>query len=280
VPEFTYPWLLLLLPLVPLLFFWWLRRRRAALRFADTRTFASLPGGRARRVQLLSATFRSLALLGLIVALAGPRLPDLKTRIPTETVAIMIVMDASGSMEQESFSWQPGSPAISRREAARRALHLFVAGGDSPDGAHFEGRSTERGTDAIGLVLFSNWPHPVCPPTLNHSVLLHILDNYRPGPIRDEGSNIGDAIAQGVIRLEKAVPQRKVLILFSDGEHNFDHADPERRPLKPRQAAQLAANLGIPIYVVDTGGETPANAKPSEIEQRRDARQSEQAVPT
>ena len=225
----------------------------------------------------MGAILRALAVFSLVVALAGPRLPDLKTRLPTESIAIMIVMDASGSMEQESFVWQPGSSNISRREAANRSFRLFVAGGAAPDGTHFEGRSTKRGTDAIGLVAFANWPQTLCPPTLNHSVLLHILDDYRRP--RDDGSNHGDAIAEGLIRLEKAVAQRKVLILLSDGEYWYpDLADPTRKPLKPRQAAQLAANLGIPIYVIDTGGEVPADAKPTEIEQRENGRQINKAV--
>ncbi len=277
--EFTNPAVLFLLPLAPLLFVWWLRRRRASLRFADTRVFAGLPVGRARRVRFFSAGLRALALLCLIVAAAGPRLPDFKTRIPTEGIAIMIVLDTSGSMEAETFIWQPGSPPISRKEASRRAFRLFVGGGEAPDGTHFDGRSTERGTDAIGLVTFANWPQPVCPPTLNHSVLLHLLDDSRPVSVRDEGSNIGDAIAEGLIRLEKATPARKVLILLSDGELNYpDQIDPERKPLKPRQSAQLAANLNIPIYVIDTGGELPPGTMPDELKQRDDGRQINQAV--
>jgi len=57
-----------------------------------------------------------------------------------------------------------------------------------------------------------------------------------------------------------------VLILLSDGELNYpDQADPQaQNPLKPRQAAQLAANLGIPIYVIDTGGESAPGAQPDE----------------
>jgi Ca-activated chloride channel family protein len=136
---------------------------------------------------------------------------------------------------------------------------LFVTGGDGPDGTHFDGRSTERGTDSIGLITFSNWPHPVCPPTLNHSVLLNILDNIHPPTGRDTGTNIGDAIAEGLIRLDRSPLKRKVLILLSDGEHNVDLADPERNPLKPRQAATLAANLEIPIYTIDAGGDPPLN---------------------
>jgi Ca-activated chloride channel family protein len=279
VPEFANPTLLLLLPLAPLLFVWRLRRGRAALRFADLRPFAGLPVGRARRARVVGAALPALALLCLLVALAGPRRPDLKTRLPAETVAIMIVMDASGSMGTESFVWQEGSPKISRREAARRAFRLFVLGGDAPDGTHFEGRSTERGTDAIGLVAFSNWPHTLCPPVLNHSALVHVLDHFAESTVRDEGSNIGDAIAEGVIRLEKAPPKRKVLILVTDGELNPPPTfDPKRKPLMPRQAAQYAANLDIPIYVVDAGGPAPADAKPDEERNRAEARRIMQDV--
>jgi Ca-activated chloride channel homolog len=277
--EFANPAFLFALPLVPMLFVWWLLRRRASLRFADIRAFDGLPLGRARRAHFGGAALRALVLLSLLLALAGPRQPDLKTRIPAEGVAIMIVMDVSGSMDAETFVWQQGSSPISRKEAARRAFHLFVAGGEAPDGTRFEGRSTERGADAIGLVTFANWPQPVCPPTLNHSVLLHILDDPRPISAREEGSNIGDAIALGLIGLEKATPSRKVMILISDGELNYpDKDDPSRKPLKPRQAAQLAANLGIPIYVVDTGGVLPPTATKEEQEQRQEGRQINEAV--
>ena len=39
------------------------------------------------------------------------------------------------------------------------------------------------------------------------------------------------------------------MILLSDGEHNVPPP-----ALTPRQAAQLAANQGIPIYTIDAGG--------------------------
>jgi Ca-activated chloride channel family protein len=276
--EFANPAFLLLLLLTPLLFIWWLRRRRPALRFSDTRLFAGLPRGRAGRARLGGALLRSLALTALIIAVAGARTPDLRTRIPAEGIAIMLVLDTSPSMDAPTFFWQPGSEPISRSEAARRAFHLFVAGGEGPDGTHFEGRSTERGTDAIGLVTFAIWPQPACPPTLVHSVLLQILDDRRPRHILDAGTNIGDAITEGLIRLENAGPRRKVLILLSDGEHNFDLDDPQRKPLKPRQSAQLAANLGIPIYTIDTGGDPPPGASADQVQQRLEGRHVNEAV--
>jgi Ca-activated chloride channel family protein len=270
--EFTHPWFLLLLPLPVLLFLWRRRVRRAGLRYPTVSLLEGIP--RARLPHIAGESLRFLAVVAAVLALSGPRTPDLKTRLPVEGIAIVFVLDTSGSMQESTFVWDAGSLPISRAEAARRAFRLFVAGGDGPDGTHFDGRSTERGTDAVGLVTFSNWPHPVCPPTLNHSVLLTILDGVPKPTARDTGTNVGDAIAEGVIRLDQVSARRKVLILLSDGEHNIDLSDTARQPLKPRQAASLAANLGIPIYTIDAGGEPTA----ANMEARMAGRQINQQV--
>jgi Ca-activated chloride channel family protein len=85
--------------------------------------------------------------------------------------------------------------------------------------------------------------------------LLNILEHVEPPTVRDTGTNIGDALAEGVIRLDRVNAKRKVIVLLSDGEHNIDLRDEARQPLKPRQAASLAAHLDIPIYTIDTGGD-------------------------
>ena len=54
-----------------------------------------------------------------------------------------------------------------------------------------------------------------------------------------------------------------MLVFLTDGESNV----PDR--LTPRQAAQLAANLSIPIYAIDASPESANDAKPEEIEERR-----------
>src|SRR5262245_23300768 len=215
--EFAEPWFLFFLP-VPILL-WLCRRwgRRAALRYPSVRLLDGIP--RARVPVIARELLRFLAVGAVVLALAQPRTPDLRTRIPADGIAIVFVLDTSGSMQETTFVWDPGTSPITRAEAARRAFRLFIAGGDGPDGTHFDGRSTERGTDAIGLVTFSNWPHPVCPPTLNHSVLLTILDGVPKPTARDTGTNVGDAIAEGIIRLERVSARRKVLVLLSDGEH-------------------------------------------------------------
>lgn len=275
VVEFAEPLFLLLLPLVALLGVWRWRARPAALRFPTLALFAGIP--RARTPRLVGEVFRLTAVTAVVLALAGPRRPDLKTRIPAEGIALVFVLDTSGSMQETTFLWDSSSAPISRAEAARRAFRLFIAGGDGPAGVHFDGRSTERGTDAVGLITFTNLPHPVCPPTLNHSVVLSILDRVPPPTGRDTGTNIGDALVEAIQRLDNTAGKQKVIVLLSDGEHNIDFDDRGRQPLKPRQAAGLAANLGVRIYTIDTGGDPPAD-DPDAAGRRLDGRAVNQKV--
>jgi Ca-activated chloride channel homolog len=119
-------------------------------------------------------------------------------------------------------------------------------------------------------VTFAAVPQTACPLTLNHSVLLSVLDGQKPRDGIDAGTNVGDALAEGLIRLDAAKGRRKVLILLSDGEHNVSRDGPDA-PLKPLQTAQLAANLKVPVYAIDCGGE-PGRAAPDEAKQRADGR--------
>ena len=249
--EFANPLNLLFLPLAPLLVWWWLRRPRGALRFPATDALAALPAGRGRWARWGGASLRGAGLSLLIVALAGPRWPDVHSRIDAEGIAIQMLVDVSGSMAEPDFDWD-GKP-ISRLDAAKKVFHLFVAGGEGPDGRRLEGRPN----DLIGLVTFATWPESACPLTLSHSVLVGLLDADKPNGVKprttptESRTNIGDAIASGLLRLAPAGSAHKIIVLLSDGEHNVPYP-----ALTPRQAAQLAANEHVPVYAIDAGGET------------------------
>ncbi len=250
--HFANPLFLLLALAVPPLVWWWLRQRGGALRYPATSSLAGLPGGRGRWARHGGAGLRALALLLLVIALAGPRWPDRRTRIDTEGIAIQMVVDVSGSMAEPDFDWDGPVP---RLEAVKRAFRLFVAGGDTA-GTHFEG----RGNDLIGLVTFATRPESACPLTLSHSVLLKMLDDERPRSIPGESeTNVSDALVMALHRLEAAGPRRKVLVLLSDGEHNVT---PTPSGLTPRQAAQVAANLGVRVYCIDAGGDGSSIQEP------------------
>src|SRR5262249_14613933 len=129
--------------------------------------------------------------------------------------------------------------------------------------------------DQIGLVTFATRPESACPLTLSHSVLLHLLEAEYPRSLPTESqTNIGDAIVWGLHRLDSAGDRRKILGLLSDGEHNGPHP-----AYKPRQAAQLAANLHVPIYAIDAGGDTPTQeGTPENTRSAEDRVQGEQTL--
>ena len=281
--SFTNPHFLWALPLSALVAWWWLWRSRPAMRFSDVTAFTYHGVGRASVAAWGGAILRGLACLLLILACAGPRRPDLQTRLPAEGIAVMMAIDVSGSMETPDVIWNPISPPVTRLEAAKRAFKLFVLGGEAPDGTNFDPRSG----DSVGLVTFAAVPQVACPLTLNHSVLLTVVKDLKAKSDLDAGTNIGDALAEAVDRLDSVKMKRKakVLILLSDGEHNVfkeDVRDAKRpgidRTMKPREAAQLAANLGVRIYTIDTGGDPPPGAPVALVKQRAEGREALQKV--
>jgi Ca-activated chloride channel family protein len=245
---------LLLLPAVPVAVWWWLRQSRGALRYSSTSLLAGLPRGRGERVRRAGAALRAAALVFLIVGLAGPRWPDPGTRIPTEGIAIAMVVDTSGSMANQDYLWD--KLPISRLDAVKKAFRLLVEGGQGPGG----GRLLGRPQDLISLVTYATRPETACPLTLNHPVLLQILDAQVPRTISTEATtNTGDAIAWALHSLQRTGAKRKVMVLLTDGEHNVPPP-----ALKPRQASQLAGNLAVPIYTIQAGNETAPDGTPSE----------------
>jgi Ca-activated chloride channel family protein len=276
--TFANPEFLWLLPLAGVVAWWWARRGRPAMRFSDVTRFSHHTGLRAALAVWLGAALRSLACVALVVACAGPRRPDLQTRLPAEGIAIMMAIDVSGSMATQDVAWNAGSPPVSRLEAARRAFKLFVGGGEAPDGTTFEARPG----DSVGLVTFAAVPQTACPLTLNHSVLFRVVDALEPKGGLDAGTNVGDSLCEAVARLDAVKTRRaKVLILLSDGEHNIfkEDAPNAKRPgidrtMRPREAAQLAASLGIKVYTIDTGGEPPPGSPSDAAAQRLAGRES------
>jgi Ca-activated chloride channel family protein len=244
-----------LLLLLPPLLWWWLRQRAATLRFPDTAWLRGLPGGRRGRwVRRLTLLLSCLGVVLLVTSLTGPQWPDPGSRVTTEGIAIVILVDVSGSMNERDFDWRGES--ISRFEAARRVFRVFIEGGELPGGRRLEGRPS----DLIALVPFATRPDLGCPLTLNHAVLLKLLDEEQPRASTDDGlTNIGDAVAWGLYRLKPAGKRKQVIILLTDGEQTVDQTG-HGRALQPLQAAQLAGNLGVPVYAIDAGSDRPASA--------------------
>jgi len=242
-PEFAHPWILVLTPLPFVAAWMWSRRRHTGILHPSTDRLISLPPGKTRIARAVGTALRCLGMLALIFALAGIRWPDPGSRFTTRGIAIYVVLDVSGSMAETDYSWD--GKAISRLDAAKKVLELFVQGGVGPADSHLSGRPH----DLIGLATCSRYPEVLCPLTLDHTALVQMIRQEQPRRLPQESqTNLGDAVALAVQHLVKARPTRKVLVLVTDGEHNVPAP-----ALTPAAATSLAAAVDIPLYTIDMG---------------------------
>ena len=233
--EFQFPWVLVLLALLPVYAF--LRGRigrLSALRFPSAE-IARAAGGAARSAAgRLLLFLRLLAVALCIVALAGPRFANDHTESQASGVDIMLVLDLSWSME----SLDMGSPTeeSTRFSIASSVLEDFIS---------------KRPNDRIGLIAFSGVPYLASPLTLNHDWLIQNLRHLHIGTIRELGTAIGDATAAAAKRLEMLKASKsRLIILLTDGDNNAGE-------IEPVPAAQLAAAIGAKIYTIGIGIEEP-----------------------
>lgn len=228
------PYALLLLLFLPPLFFFSRRwQRPAVIAYPAIQDLAALPTSCMTRLRRALPGLRALVLIFCILALAQPQWGVVATRVHRQGIAIDLVVDVSRSME--ALETQPDGRQSNRLEIVKQALHAFVQGRNG-----FSGRAS----DLIGMVIFARYADSVCPLTLDHDLLLGLLDQVEIVTIPEEnGTAIGEAIALGVERLRQSTAVSRVMILLTDGSNNAGDTD-------PLHAAQIARALGIKIYTI------------------------------
>jgi len=238
------------------------RKGTAAVRFPSLVDMKSCLVSWRIRFRPLLTIARLLCAALLIVALARPRKGTVLSEISTEGVAIEAVVDRSGSMQTEMDYY---GNKLNRLEVVKRVLSDFIEG----DKKDLKGRSS----DLIGLITFARYADTICPLVHSHNVLIEFLKKTEIVRMRSEdGTAIGDAIALGAARLQKAEEEiqrrrqqliasdenildtdqsgfkikSKVIILLTDGINNAGRYD-------PLEAAELAKKWGIKIYTIGIG---------------------------
>lgn len=167
-------------------------------------------------LRVLSATL-------FIIALARPQTSFNEEEINTEGIDIIISLDISASMLARDF--QPD-----RLEAAKAKAADFI---------------NSRPNDRIGLVVFAGESFTQCPMTIDHDMLLRMLDEIKYGLIED-GTAIGMGLANAVSRIKDSPSKSKVVILLTDGVNNAGFIDPS-------SASDAAIQYGIRVYTVGVG---------------------------
>src|SRR3989339_218091 len=230
--TFAYPWILYFLLVIPLMALWyWFKGRNSSpsINYSSLNIFKELKPTWRERLKYIPNILRILAVALLIIALARPQNFQSGENIYSEGIDITMVLDISGSMLAEDLK-------PNRLEAAKEVIDAFVQA---------------RTSDRIGLVIFSREAFTQCPLTIDYSVLRNLLGDIKSGMIED-GTAIGNAIANGVNRLKDSDAESRVIILLTDGVNNAGEVNPV-------SAAQIAKTFGIRIYTIGVGtrGEAP-----------------------
>ena len=214
--------LLLLIPYIAWYVLKW-KRSQATLQVSDTRAFAKAP--KSYKNYLLHVPFglRVIALTLIIIVLARPQTTDNWQNSEIEGIDIMMAIDVSTSMLAEDLK-------PNRLEAAKDVAAAFISG---------------RPNDNIGITLFAGESFTQCPLTVDHAVLLNLINSVQTGIIED-GTAVGMGIANAVTRLKDSKAKSKVIILLTDGTNN-------RGDISPLTAAEIAKSFGIRVYTIGVG---------------------------
>ena len=258
-PEFL--WLLSALALLPLLYLWLLRRRKAALRLSSLGVVRAAASGRAWRRHLPPALLL-LAFAGLLFASARP---VARVTLPWSRASIILAMDVSLSMRVTDVK-------PTRMAAAQDAARSFL-------------RDLPRDIE-VGLVTFAGSSQVAQRATLDREALVTAIDGIQ----MQMGTAVGSAI---VVSLSELFPDHRIDVgemTFGNRPHGRSLDDKDKPPpkeIKPvapgsyasaaiillsdgrrttgvdtLEAAKMAADRGVRIYVVGLGTVDGAAATP------------------
>lgn len=230
--TFAYPYFFLLLLMIPMIIAWhykWGRKKSPALSFSNTNYLFLRKKSLKEKLADIPLLIRIIGIIVLTIALARPQSFSTGENVYTEGIDIALVIDISGSMLAEDFK-------PNRMEAAKKITETFI---------------NSRQSDQIGLVIFSRDAFTQCPLTIDYSILKNLLLEVKSGMIED-GTAIGNAIANGVNRLKDTKAKSKVMILLTDGVNNAGEVN-------PLTAAEIAKKFNVRIYTVGIGtmGQAP-----------------------
>lgn len=180
------------------------------------------------RILHLPFILRIITLSMVILVLARPQSSDSWEESDIEGIDIMLATDVSTSMLAMDL-------APNRIEAAKEVAAQFV---------------NSRKNDNIGLTIFAGESFTQCPLTIDHAVMLNMLNAVKCdialNGIIEDGTAIGMGIANGVSRLKDSKAKSKVIILLTDGSNNSGEISPEA-------AAEIAKEFGVRIYTIGVG---------------------------
>ena len=243
--TFENPYAFLLLILLPILIFRQYRQRREnAIPYSSVSLFEGVSKTWRQRILFLPPLLLFLSLALIITALAKPMTEVVNERQDRQGIAIEILIDVSSSM---SFNIKYGDKELPRMEVAKKVVEEFILG----DGDTLSGRPD----DLLGIITFARYPDTICPMTLGHTAVAHMVRQIKTNErMNEDGTAYADAIMRGVARLKimERNPETdiasKVIILLTDGENNSGDA-------LPMSAGTFAQQYGVKVYAISIDSE-------------------------
>ncbi len=226
----VHPFILYLgLPLVAALGYWrWYYYKHPVYTYSSLEPLKEL-STEAWWHSLVPYILRLMTLLLLVLAIARLRQPDERTLIPVKGVDIMMVLDASGSMEMvDNLKEEKSRFTIAKQEALR-----FIK---------------KRTNDPIGLVIFGNVALTRSPLTLDKDMLENIIKKTELGSIPHGGTVLSRSILVAANRLKKSKAKSRIMIVLTDGV-------PSDNDIRSEEAIEIAKKLGIKIYTIGIGSD-------------------------
>lgn len=199
--SFSTPWVLWLLPLaiLPLLLERTHSRKYSSLSLLPSDPLSDLIG-------LILKALAVLALLGIVLGLAGPHSNQQKIERIGVGAQIALVLDRSASMDDPFSGETDGRVGETKSVAASRLMTQFVK---------------SRKNDMFGMITFSNSAMYVLPLTENREAVLAAIQATAGNALFQ--TNIGSGLTSGA-GLYDHVPDSgsRALILLSDGAGRID----------------------------------------------------------
>lgn len=223
--EFSSPYWLLLLAIIPLMLLYKYYSKRQEIEpmtFSTLESISGLYSWKEKAIKYLP-TLRYLTLAALMLAMARPQQTLKEEVVKAEGIDIILAMDLSSSMLAKDFN--PDRLTVSKEVAAK-----FV---------------DKRVYDRIGLVVFAGDSFTQTPLTTDHNILKDFLANIECGML-DDGTAIGMGLATATNRLKNSKSKSKVIILLTDGVNNAGY-------IKPLTAAEIAKEYDMKIYTIGVG---------------------------
>ena len=116
-----------------------------------------------------------------------------------------------------------------------------------------------RNNDNIGITVFAGESFTQCPLTIDHATTLNLLNGIgcelAYNGIIDDGTAIGNGLANSVARLKDSKAKSKVVILLTDGVNNMGE-------ITPLGAADIAKQFNVKIYTIAVGTDAPTAPVP------------------